>query len=174
MGNVILGLLMLRSATLYELGKTFERGVSLFYSASLGSIRAALARLLDRGFVSVREHTENGRNKKTYSITPTGRAEFERWMREPIRGSDLEVAAMSRIFFLGLLPRARRTPVLDGIVGELRRELAALEALAAELDGMELPTPMTEIFSPQRATLDYAVTRQKTLITWCERFRDDA
>lgn len=46
MANVILGLLMLWPQSLYELTKSFEAGISLFYSASTGSIKRALLSLI--------------------------------------------------------------------------------------------------------------------------------
>ena len=47
MGHVILGLLMLLGPqTLYSLNKQFERGPSLFYRASFGSLQSALRGLL--------------------------------------------------------------------------------------------------------------------------------
>ena len=65
MGNVILGLLMLSPMTLYELNKQFEAGVSLFYAASLGSIRSAVLGLLDKELVSITESVDNGRQVVT-------------------------------------------------------------------------------------------------------------
>ena len=88
--------------TLYSLRKQFERGISLFSSASLGSLRAAVIALHERGLVTAVDSIENGRSKKTYSITDAGRAAFLAWMLEPIRG-DVETVALSRPFFLGLL-----------------------------------------------------------------------
>lgn len=173
MGNVILGLLLLAPQTLYELKKQFEAGVSLFYSASAGSIRTALLGLLDRGLVTVTEHVENGRNKKTYAITDAGRAEFERWMSEPITGGNVEVAALSRVFFLGLLPDpAARAAILDGIVERTEADLAGLEAYAARLDAAEIPEHWREAFTHQRATLDYGIVQHRTALEWFRRHRD--
>jgi hypothetical protein len=67
---VILGLLALRAMTVYEINKALERGVSLFYSASFGSINAAIGRLLEKGWISGQEKVENGRNKKIFQLTP--------------------------------------------------------------------------------------------------------
>ena len=53
MSHVILGLLMLWPQSLYELTKNFEAGVSLFYSASTGSIKRALDGLLADGRIAV-------------------------------------------------------------------------------------------------------------------------
>ena len=41
MENVILGLLIIQSLTLYELNRAFKQGISMFYSASYGSLQVA-------------------------------------------------------------------------------------------------------------------------------------
>jgi DNA-binding PadR family transcriptional regulator len=84
-------------ATLYALNKEFERGISLFYSASLGSIRSALTVLLDKGHVTVTGSVENGRSKKTYEITEAGQAAFIGWMLAPIESGDLETIALAKL-----------------------------------------------------------------------------
>jgi len=50
MENVILGLLMIQSLTLYELNQSFKQGISMFYSASFGSLQAAVKSLLSKGW----------------------------------------------------------------------------------------------------------------------------
>ena len=117
MGNVILGLLLLGPQTLYSLNKQFEQGISLFYRASYGSLQSALKSLLAKGHVTFVEGIEGGRNKKIYSITDAGRAAFFDWMGAPVASGDLEVLALSKLFFLGLLDdRAERARVLDDLV----------------------------------------------------------
>ena len=163
MGKVILGLLLLRPATLYSLSKQFEQGVSLFYSASLGSLRAAVAVLLERGLVTVAGSVENGRNKKTYSITDAGRTAFTEWMTAPITGGDLETIALSKVYFLGMLtdPVSRAT-VLAGIVDRIRADQRQLVSLAGHLDAVDIPQEDAEIFKYQRITLDYGLLTHRT------------
>ena len=48
MEYVILGLLMLQPNSVYGIRKAFEQGISMFYSASLGSIQTAVKRLEDK------------------------------------------------------------------------------------------------------------------------------
>jgi len=157
MGNVILGLLLISPATLYALNKLFEQGISLFYSASLGSIRSALTVLLDRGHVTVAESVDNGRSKKTYAITDAGRAAFTEWMLAPIASGNLETIALSKLYLLGLLPADARAGILEDITARTARDLAQLEQLAVMLDSMELPPEYREIFRYQRLTLEYGL-----------------
>lgn len=157
MGNVVLGLLFLAPCTLYSLKKQFEGGISLFYSASLGSIGTALVVLTERGHVVVSESVENGRSKKTFSVTERGRSAFLAWMREPITQRDFETIALSRLFFLGLLPKPDRSEVLARIHERQQADEAALRELALQLDAMEVPAEHREVFRYQRQVLEYGL-----------------
>lgn len=64
MENIILGLLMLQSRTIYELRKRINNGLNLMYSCSMGSIQAAIKKLLKNGLISVNETKQNGKLKK--------------------------------------------------------------------------------------------------------------
>ena len=158
MAFVVLGLLVLAPHTIYALNKQFEQTISLFYRASLGSLRSALTGLLDRGEVAFDETVENGRAKKVYRVTDAGREAFFAWLTGPLHGSDLETAALSKLFFLGLLPDAEgRRAVLDDIVARVEADTAGLEGYERELDGFEVPPQFAEVFRYQRATLSYGV-----------------
>ncbi|MGR0219820.1 helix-turn-helix transcriptional regulator [Agromyces sp. ZXT2-6] len=170
MGHVILGLLMLLGPqTLYSLNKQFERGPSLFYRASFGSLQSALRGLLAAGHVTVHETTEGGRNKKNYSVTDAGERAFHAWIRSPLTGGDLEVAALSRLFLLGLVEDpAERRDILDRIVGEVERELASLDEFAGVLDAQadDVPEQYRAVFRYQRATLDYGLMAHRAALAW--------
>jgi DNA-binding PadR family transcriptional regulator len=170
-GNVVLGLLMLSPMTLYLLNKQFEQSLALIYSASLGSIRTAVLGLLDRGLVTVEDSIENGRSKKTYLISDTGRAAFLEWMLAPIESRDLETQALARLFFLGLVPAAERRAIVDGILTRAEADTAQLAGLSAHLDGMDVPEPFAEVFRYQRATLDYGLRSHRAGLEYFRELR---
>lgn len=64
MENIILGLLLLQSRTIYQLRKRINDGLNLFYSCSMGSIQAAIKKLLRNGYISISEKIEKGKLKK--------------------------------------------------------------------------------------------------------------
>ncbi|GAA1055339.1 hypothetical protein GCM10017608_24600 [Agromyces luteolus] len=177
MGNVILGLLMLLGPqTLYSLNTQFQRGPSLFYRASFGSLQSALRGLVASGYVTVREATESGRNKKIHTITDDGVAAFHDWIRSPLAGGDLEVAALSRLFLLGLVDDAdERRDILDHIVAEVARELARLEEFAVALDEQAdaVPEEYRDVFRYQRATLDYGLMAHRAGLAWFRELAAD-
>ncbi len=177
MGHVILGLLLLGDRTLYELKKQFEAGVSLFYSASTGSLKRALDVHLAAGRVRLTGADAGPRGRKTYAITDAGVADFRAWILGPIAGPDLEIAALTRVFFLGLLAPAERADVMGRIVERAEGALAELRGVAVLLDAQEIPAEYTDVFTHQRATLDYGIGAHEHAVAWfrahAERAADD-
>ncbi|QIM18969.1 PadR family transcriptional regulator [Leucobacter coleopterorum] len=174
MANVILGLLMLGGPqTLYLLNKHFEQGASLIYRASLGALRGALNGLLARGEVEFEATVESGRKKKTYRPTAVGVEVFFEWLTGPITGSNVETAALSKLFFLGLLdtPEVRRA-VLSDIVQRLEQDRAELSALGADLQEVSVPAEQAHVFGYQVATLEYGLSAHQLGIDFFRRLRD--
>ena len=172
MAHVILGLLLIKPQSLYDLVKSFEAAVSLFYSASSGSIRRALETLLTRGLIEVDEVQQGARARKAYRVTDAGRQEFHSWITGPVTGPDAEVAALPRLFFLGLLEPAERAEILPRITARIQDDLARLESLAERLDTMEVPEGFDEVFTYQRATLDYGLAGHRFALDWFRAFTE--
>ncbi|MEV0643667.1 PadR family transcriptional regulator [Phytomonospora sp. NPDC050363] len=166
MANVILGLLLLAPQSFYDLIKGFEAGVGLFYSASSGSIKRALDGLLARGAIEVASVEAGGRGRKVYRATDTGRAEFQAWMGSEPTGSDFETAALSRLYFLGLLDADDRVPVLRGITARIESDLAELTALDARLDTQAVPPEHRDTAFHQRATLAFGIASNRFALAW--------
>lgn len=170
MEYVVLGLLMLRSFTLYDLNKAFEQGVSLFYSASYGSLQFAVKKLLQGGYIAVEERQENGRNKKIYSITENGRTLFLDWMRDgELTSNKLETVALTKLYFLGIMEqRADKRLILQRIIEAIRRSEEELVQLDKQLSQQEVPAPYREIGRYQMKCLDYGIQTYRFSRTWFE------
>ncbi len=171
MAHVVLGMLLIAPRSLYGLVKGFEAGVALFYSASSGSIKRALDNLLERGLIEVTSVESGGRGKKTYGVTDAGREEFHAWMNREVAGSDLESAALSRLYFLGLLEPADRARVLRRIQARIETDLARLSDLNKHLDSVDIPDELSDVATYQRATLDYGIASLQFTLDW---FRNHA
>lgn len=152
---VILGLLALRAMTVYELNKALERGISLFYSASLGSINAAIGRLLEKGWVSTEEKIEHGRLKKIFHLTPAGREAFQNWLHSPIETEKVKDPALTRLYFMGFADPQERIHVLEAHLEELRRTLDMLERVHQESADIQPPSGLEDVRRFQMFTLDY-------------------
>ncbi|XVV00953.1 PadR family transcriptional regulator [Actinosynnema sp. CA-248983] len=172
MAHVILGLLLIAPQSYYGLVKGFEAGVALFYSASSGSIKRALDNLLTRGLIEVAGTQAGGRGKKTYRVTEAGRQEFRRWMTGELGGSDLESAALSRLYFLGLMEPSERAPVLRRIEARIESDLARFSRLDEQLDTADIPEGLGDVAAHQRATLDYGIASLRFALGWFRDYTD--
>lgn len=159
---------MLWPQSLYELTKNFESGVSLFYSASTGSIKRALDRLLADERIAL-ESEDGARGKKVYAITDAGREEFRRWMLDGAFGGDSETAMLARTYFLGLLPEGDRPVVASHIRDRIRRDVGRLEQLQAQLPEVSVPEGLEDVAKYQLATLQYGLATGRTALAWAEQ-----
>ncbi|WP_293781465.1 PadR family transcriptional regulator [uncultured Aeromicrobium sp.] len=172
MQYVILGLLLGGPLSLYDLQKRFAASVSLFYSASSGSIQRSLQNLVADGAVTVGDVDDTRRGRKLYSITSAGRARWRDWMLSEIPAStDAETTILAKVFLLGRLDEPTdRAVVLDRIRGHVAHAHTALQKLAADVDARAsgLSDEDRKIFAYQRATLDYGVRGHLLLAQWID------
>ena len=79
----LLGLLSYKPMTGYELKKIFDTSIRNFWYASLSQIYRELGVLENEGLlVSAIEQQSDRPDKKIYSITETGKASFQNWIRD--------------------------------------------------------------------------------------------
>lgn len=166
MQYVILGLLLVGPQSLYDLHKQFGQGVSLFYSASFGSIQRALQQLVAQGLVTVADAPDDPRRRKLHTITGAGRAAWRDWMLAPVTGSDVETTMLSKVFLTGFLPAEDRAVVLAHLRARADAELDGLEAARRAIDAQSIPPEYAEIFAYQRATLDYGLRAHRLAQEW--------
>lgn len=113
----------------------------------MGSLQAALRKLLDAGYIEVAGEESGGRRKRSYRIREEGRTRFLSLMTSPLPEARLEETALARYHFLGLLAGpVERTAVLDRIIADAGKALAGLESLDAELSALAVPPEYLEIF----------------------------
>lgn len=174
MEHVILGLLLIQSLTIYGLNQAFKQGISMFYSASYGSLQTSVKNLLAKGMIVFQQQVDNGRTKKVYSITEPGRAQFFQWMRAEVPENKLEVTALSKVFFLGLI---EDTETKREIVREILRKI---ELVQSQLSGMEQQLSQYEvsdayrsIFKYQMKTLDYGIQSHAFGRQWFQALLDE-
>lgn len=129
---IILGLLMEGPMSGYDMKKTIDSSVGLFYRASYGSLYPALKRLADKGLLSVSK-AEGGRNKKEYTLLPAGKEQFVSWLAEPLPVSRNEV--LLRIFFYDYLDEDIRQARLTEYENKLESEMRRLQAVQEIVGG---------------------------------------
>ena len=173
MEYVILGFLLMRNVTQYDIKRALEQKVSPFFSASLGSIQAALKKLESKGLVRVFETVENGRQKKIYSITDEGRAYFSQWMLTPIAASRMESQAMTKMFFLGLVPPSDRLVICRQIISELEDTVREYKTVQTESGKIVYPEKTRDIAKFQLRTLDLGILQHEQTLAWFRQMESD-
>lgn len=174
MENVVLGLLIIQSLTLYEMNQGFKQGLSMIYSASFGSMQTALKNLLAGGMVTFEERVDHGRNKKVFSITATGREAFFQWMAAETPLNKLEVVGLAKVYFLGLIPDVeQRKKIVTEILNKLLLMEDHLSGMNDTLKTLRVPEAQQEIFMYQIKTLDYGRGAHAFAREWFKHLLED-
>ncbi len=169
MENIILGLLLLRPRTIYQLRKRIDEGLNLMYSCSTGSIQAAIKKLLQNGFIRVNELTENGKLKKIYSITHSGKNYLNAWLNSPIDNGASKNPELSKIYFFGFTEKEARIKLIENYITELNKMLSDLTKICNEGAKLSSENQDNDIFYFQLQTAKYGRDLTEFNIEWYSR-----
>ena len=126
--TILLGFLMHKSMTGYELKKAFAIPFSFFSGLSYGSIYPALNRMEKQGWVSMQLEVQDGTpNRKIYTITDAGREAFLEALKTPLSVDRFKNAFLTRLFFFAHLSPDERHAIANGY-------LESIEALSQQLE----------------------------------------
>ena len=126
MEKLILGILMLKRLTVYEIRAVIKANFQSMCSDSLGSIQSAIKRLLEAEMVTFSEYVEKSVNKKRYSITEKGRKELIQWIQIPADISNSKNMELGKLLFMGMLSIEERSSLIDEIISKLEEDLDEL------------------------------------------------
>lgn len=170
MENIILGLLLLSSRTIYQLRDRIAKGLNLMYSSSMGSIQAAIKKLLNNGYIEFEEIVENGKYKKVYSITDTGKSSFFAWVNKPIEMQGAKNPELVKVYFMGFSYKKNREAGIEKHLSDLREQYDALNLICEEVDYLKVPKEQKDIVFYQLAAARYGRDLMKFNIEWYEDF----
>lgn len=137
MDKIILGLLMLKPFTIYELRNIIRLNLQGMCSDSMGSIQAALKKLMTSGMVTVEEVAESSVNKKVYHITHVGYEYFNEWVCTPMSTSRMKNMELSKLYFMGLAPKEERIALIDAALAEMKEELTYLKVIQSTIGNFD-------------------------------------
>jgi PadR family transcriptional regulator, regulatory protein AphA len=100
--HALLGLLVERTASGYDLMKLFDTSLANVWSATQSQVYAELGRLSDSGLIDVA--AEGPRGRKEYAITTAGLAALREWVGYPGPDQPRRSELLLRVFFLGVIP----------------------------------------------------------------------
>ena len=129
----ILGLLMVRKLTAYELHVLIRDNYEGICSSSIGNIQRALKKLHEKGFVSLEEITDGKVVKKIFSITPEGRGSFMNWLNNPIDLMKAKNMELGRLLMLGFLTKEQQLANIDIVIQDLREACGYIKAIEEDI-----------------------------------------
>lgn len=98
--DVILGMLMKRSLSGYEIKQLYEDIFSYFYSSSYGTIYPMLHRMEKEELITKEYVPQDGKpNKNVFTITENGKRRFNTYLHSPIESDSIKSDFLMRLYF---------------------------------------------------------------------------
>ncbi|MGG3510231.1 PadR family transcriptional regulator [Paenibacillus lautus] len=160
---ILLGMLMEGTMSGYDLKKTIDSTVGTFYKASYGSLYPALKRLAEKDMVTLTE-TDNSKNKKLYTLLPSGQKAFLDWLSGPMQTGRNE--QLIRIFFFDYLDEDLRQKRLAEYIFKLDQEIYMLEAVQNVVTGELAEIEHPENYYYRVSVLDYGLNHFQMERQW--------
>ena len=88
----------------------------------MGSIQAAVKKLLNCGYIQYEEAVENGKYKKIYSITDSGKQKFIEWVSTPIGIQSSKNPELANQYFMGFSTHENRETRLQEYILQLEEQ----------------------------------------------------
>lgn len=129
MENILLSLLLIKSMTIYEMKMFIEKYLNTVCSSSLGSLQAALKKLVQCEKVTIFDYEEKGHLKKEYKINENGVQQFLTWIQTPMNWNKAKNMEEGKFFFLGMLPKEKRIEMLKKLIEDLENEQQSLKQI---------------------------------------------
>ncbi len=170
---IVLGLLMLKPMTGYEIVCFLKSNFRMICSDSSGSVQIALKKLIHNEKIAFSESIENGKNKKTYSITDKGKAEFANWVKCPMQSGKIKNKELSKLFFLGFANKEHQVSAIEDYIKQLKKvEQEVLTIAKMFEENIEIAKKLTDIKNNEDVIkfqvyiLDYGVQSISFEINW--------
>lgn len=169
MDHIILGLLLLENRTIYQLRERISKGMDLMYSSSMGSIQAAIKKLLNHGYISYEEGVENGKYKKIYSITESGKCYFLEWINSPFETQNTKNPELVKVYFMGFSDKTSRRGNIEKYLSHLTEKYHVLKSICEEAESINVTEESKDIIFYQLAAARYGRDFMKFNIEWYKK-----
>jgi DNA-binding PadR family transcriptional regulator len=173
MDTIILGLLILKSRTIYELRERINKGLNMMYSSSMGSIQAAVKKLLEYEYIVYNEKVDNGKYKKIYSITAAGNEYFIQWVNTPMQASQSKDPELVKLYFMGLSDKTTRIERIENYIKSLAEVYQTIKYIYEESKSFQAEEKDIDIVNYQLLSAKYGVDTIKFLIDWYSQLLKD-
>jgi PadR family transcriptional regulator, regulatory protein AphA len=162
---VIIGLLQQQEMTGYDLKTScFDQCIAHLWPADQAQIYRTLDKLVEQGWIHCTVEIQRDRpNRKVYSVTEPGKAEFARWLETHQLLPTIREPMLVQLHFAEQLPN-------ETIIHLLEQQLAARSKKLSECEIIDLPSLDDESANReqvmQRLVLELVIRREQTYIDW--------
>jgi PadR family transcriptional regulator, regulatory protein AphA len=162
---VIIGLLQQQAMTGYDLKTScFDQCIAHLWPADQAQIYRTLDKLVEQGWIHCTVEIQRDRpNRKVYSVTEPGKAEFARWLETHQPLPTIREPMLVQLHFAEQLPN-------ETIIHLLEQQLAARSKKLSECEIIDLPSLDDESANReqvmQRLVLDLVIRREQAYIDW--------
>lgn len=130
--DVVLGILNEESCTGYEIVEKIKTIFSHFFDGSYGSIYPVLHKLENKEKVTKKVIVQEGKpNKNIYSITESGRKEFNKYLHSPVQTEVMKSDFLMRLYHGDYLSEEQMQQL---IVEEIDRKKQLVEELESHFE----------------------------------------
>lgn len=168
--DVILGMLMKRSLSGYEIKRLFEDLFSYFYSSSYGTIYPMLGRMEKEELITKENVLQEGKpNKNVYTITEHGRAQFNDYLHSPVESDSFKSDFLMRLYLGQFVEFAKVISWLKKSQADTRKKLDQLNEQYARYKDQMHPTQIICIqmgikgYAAKLETIDEGLARMEQL-----------
>ena len=164
----ILGLISNGDKTGYEIMTVFRASLNHFWMAQTSQIYRELKTMEKAGWISQTHVPQSGRpDKNVFSITPAGRSELRRWLREDNLPAGYRNPFLMKAFFMGELPAEENIAFFEafrdaGVLPDGGKQAAA----AADMYRQAVDHPDKAVY--WKLTIEFGRMYRKMQCEWCE------
>ncbi|MCK5050269.1 MAG: PadR family transcriptional regulator [Candidatus Cloacimonetes bacterium] len=160
MEKILLGMLMQKPYTGYDIRKKMELSTKFFFSTSQGSINPAFKKLERNGLVTTEEEVSNGRLHKIYTITESGRSAFKEWLNSKVGVSKVKNDMLLRLFFFPYVSKDEKIQILENYLSELKMHIETMHNLG------DVPQVRENCNKYEMATLEFGIGYYSFILGW--------
>ncbi len=165
--HIILGFLKTGGALSgYDLKGYIDESTRHFWYCDLSQIYRALDTLKENGWATGTEDPDNNRNRITYTLTPEGESELQKWLTTDFEFHRFRHDVLAKIFFGHFTPPERlREQILD-----YRRTFASLSETYQRIEGRmdEDWADYPDHVAYWLMTLDLGKRSTQATVEWCD------
>jgi len=163
LGFALLGLLLEKPKSGYDLRKFFATTAMGSFSDSPGAIYPALDRLARQGLARATVEASTGlRKRRVFKVTAKGLAAFKAWLRRPLTRDDLIHRGKELMLRFAFIDQTLGVDQATAFLREYARELEGyIPSLKAYLDATAANMPMSA-----RLAFEFGVLQSEAGLKW--------